>query len=103
MLAQLQFASDADRADVVSHWRVMQGWRWNLIPMFVIQLAVTVLIFVEAFARRRRARADDAQRLSAKEAVRQGGRQWLCLRDESPVLAILEAALMDFTCSGRHQ
>ncbi|OTB03625.1 hypothetical protein M426DRAFT_173794 [Hypoxylon sp. CI-4A] len=41
------------RSDIQDHLRVMRGWQYNLIPMFVVQLAVTVLALWEFLAWRR--------------------------------------------------
>ena len=53
MVVDLRY--DADVSDIRTHWEIMKGWRWNLIPMFIIQLFTTVLIVVDAGVRRRTA------------------------------------------------
>ena len=50
---QLPLASSNDRSNISLHVRVMDGWKWNLIPMFVIGLAVSAIAFAEATAHRR--------------------------------------------------
>ncbi|ETS83695.1 hypothetical protein PFICI_05571 [Pestalotiopsis fici W106-1] len=35
------------RGDLLSHLHVMRGWQYNLIPFFLIQLAETVLAFLD--------------------------------------------------------
>ncbi|KAI1077211.1 hypothetical protein F5B20DRAFT_277272 [Whalleya microplaca] len=44
------------RDDIRNHLNVMRGWQYNLIPMFLIQLCVTVLAVSECFTRRKLAR-----------------------------------------------
>ncbi|KAI8964527.1 hypothetical protein F5Y11DRAFT_315923 [Daldinia sp. FL1419] len=41
------------RDDIESHLRVMRGWQYNLIPMFIVQLGVTILAVWEFFGWRR--------------------------------------------------
>ncbi|KAI0113429.1 hypothetical protein F4814DRAFT_346622 [Daldinia grandis] len=41
------------RDDIESHARVMRGWQYNLIPMFILQLSVTILAVWEFFGWRR--------------------------------------------------
>ncbi|KAI0177192.1 hypothetical protein BJ166DRAFT_17542 [Pestalotiopsis sp. NC0098] len=50
------------RGDVLSHLRVMRGWQYNLIPFFLIQLAETILAFLD-FAKWRRSGANDMDHL----------------------------------------
>ncbi|KAI0835098.1 hypothetical protein F5Y06DRAFT_277371 [Hypoxylon sp. FL0890] len=45
------------RDDIRSHLRVMRGWQYNLIPMFIIQLGVTVLALWEFVNWRKQDRA----------------------------------------------
>ncbi|OTA62218.1 hypothetical protein K449DRAFT_394976 [Hypoxylon sp. EC38] len=45
--AVLQLDLVSARDDIQSHLRVMRGWQYNLIPMFIIQLGVTVLALWE--------------------------------------------------------
>ncbi|KAI2629915.1 hypothetical protein GGR54DRAFT_284972 [Hypoxylon sp. NC1633] len=41
------------RDDIHSHLSVMRGWQYNLIPMFLVQLGVTVLSLLEFFSWRK--------------------------------------------------
>ncbi|EME87095.1 uncharacterized protein MYCFIDRAFT_210690 [Pseudocercospora fijiensis CIRAD86] len=50
---QLPLANSSDRRNIESHVRVMEGWKWNLIPMFVIGFSVSGIAFAEAMAYRR--------------------------------------------------
>lgn len=52
-ILQLRLASNSDRSNIKFHVRVMEGWRWNLIPMFVIGLLVCAIAFAEAISHRR--------------------------------------------------
>ncbi|KAI1772238.1 hypothetical protein F4818DRAFT_180145 [Hypoxylon cercidicola] len=45
------------REDIQSHLSVMRGWQYNLIPMFIVQLGVTVLALWEFVDRRRQPNA----------------------------------------------
>lgn len=51
---QLDLANSSDRSDIESRLRVMHGWAYNLIPLFILGVVVSVLAFVEASHRRRR-------------------------------------------------
>ncbi|KAI1402757.1 hypothetical protein F4819DRAFT_453285 [Hypoxylon fuscum] len=44
------------RDEIRSHYLVMRGWQYNLIPMFIVQLGFTVLVLLELFSWRRQAR-----------------------------------------------
>jgi hypothetical protein len=37
----------ADRGDIERMKSITNGWKWNLIPLFLLQLAITPLIVVE--------------------------------------------------------
>lgn len=50
---KLDLPSVGDRADIESHYKVMLGWQYNLIPMFLIQLVETALAFHEGMRRRK--------------------------------------------------
>jgi len=50
---ELALASEGDRSNIESHLKVMRGWRWNLIPMFLIGVAVCGAAFAEFFQIRR--------------------------------------------------
>ncbi|KAI0120840.1 hypothetical protein F4776DRAFT_229228 [Hypoxylon sp. NC0597] len=54
--AVLQLDLVGARDDIQSHLRVMRGWQYNLIPMFIIQLGVTVLALWEFVDWRKQAR-----------------------------------------------
>jgi hypothetical protein len=62
---KLDLANESQRNDIASHLRIMQGWQYNLIPMFLIQLTTTVLAFLE-FLERRKSRPSTAQYGSVK-------------------------------------
>lgn len=47
MLSQLDFQSPSLRSNLAMHYRIMLGWQYNLIPMFLLQLAETVLAIVD--------------------------------------------------------
>lgn len=51
---KLDLVDSGDRSDIQEHLRVMRGWRWNLIPMFIIGLAVSGVAFAEFLVVRRR-------------------------------------------------
>ncbi|KAJ9661824.1 hypothetical protein H2198_001789 [Neophaeococcomyces mojaviensis] len=53
---QLDLVHASDRSAIGIRVHVMRGWRWNLIPMFIIGLAVAALAFWDAFNRRRNMR-----------------------------------------------
>jgi hypothetical protein len=55
-LLKLEFAEEGVRKDVVSHYRVMLGWQYNLIPLFLIQLAETVLAVLDCLRWRKETR-----------------------------------------------
>ncbi|EFY93770.1 hypothetical protein J3459_006590 [Metarhizium acridum] len=50
---RLDLASASARKDVVQHLRIMHGWQYNLIPMFLLQLILTVLAVLDAHDARR--------------------------------------------------
>lgn len=52
-LLELAFVDAGDRDRVVVHERVARGWEYNLIPLFLVQLAQTVLALLDARRRRR--------------------------------------------------
>lgn len=45
------------REDIQNHLSVMRGWQYNLIPLFIVQLGVTILALWEFFDGRRRSKA----------------------------------------------
>lgn len=54
-MLKLDLANDSQRNDIATHLRIMRGWQYNLIPLFLIQLTTTVLAGLE-FLERRKAR-----------------------------------------------
>jgi len=44
---QLQFVNQSDRDNVTNHLHLMNGWKWNLIPIFILELVALVLIIME--------------------------------------------------------
>lgn len=54
---QLDLVHQSDRSDISGMLHVIRGWRYNLIPMFLIGVAVSTLAFLDAFRRRKYARA----------------------------------------------
>ncbi|KAI1387212.1 uncharacterized protein F4822DRAFT_276577 [Hypoxylon trugodes] len=54
--AVLQLDLTSARDDIHSHLSVMRGWQYNLIPMFIIQLGVTILVVLEFLDWRRQYR-----------------------------------------------
>lgn len=51
---RLDLVHESDRRDIREHLRVMRGWRWNLIPMFVVGVGVCGVAWVEYFSVERR-------------------------------------------------
>ncbi|KAK3075144.1 hypothetical protein LTR53_001828 [Teratosphaeriaceae sp. CCFEE 6253] len=43
----LPLASSSDRADIHVHWIVQEVWRWNLVPLFILQSIVCVLAVLD--------------------------------------------------------
>ncbi|TFB06252.1 hypothetical protein CCMA1212_001562 [Trichoderma ghanense] len=52
-MLKLDLADDGQRSDIENHLRVMRGWQYNLIPLFLIQLTTTVLAGLEYLERRK--------------------------------------------------
>lgn len=52
-LLKLDLASQTDRNGIHRLYRITRGWQYNLIPFFVVQLAQTVLAFLEASRKRK--------------------------------------------------
>ncbi|CAK7201624.1 hypothetical protein SEUCBS139899_004333 [Sporothrix eucalyptigena] len=44
---ELDLADASVRSDLAKHLRIMRGWQFNLIPLFLLQLAETILAFVD--------------------------------------------------------
>jgi hypothetical protein len=68
---QLDLDSSADRSNIHNHLAIMRGWAWNLIPMFIIGLAVVALAFADAVQRQAEMRRG---RESSAYAGREGKR-----------------------------
>jgi len=68
---KLDLVHGSDRNAINLRVHIMRGWRYNLIPMFIIGLAVAALAFWDAFNRRRAARSG---RYSSDSAMKQSGR-----------------------------
>jgi hypothetical protein len=49
----LPFVNEDDKNDARKHWRLMEGWKWNLIPLFLVEFAVVVVALLESLAYRR--------------------------------------------------
>ncbi|CAK1360775.1 unnamed protein product [Cercospora beticola] len=47
---EIPLVSKSDRDTINFHLRIMQAWRWNLIPMFILGLAVFVCATIDAVA-----------------------------------------------------
>ena len=52
-LLALPLAHDSDRRTLKYHLRLISGWRWNLIPLFIIGAAVALLALWELIRARR--------------------------------------------------
>ena len=50
---RLDVAEAAVRNDIQTRYRIMLGWQYNLIPLFIVQLAQTVLAVLDSLRRRR--------------------------------------------------
>lgn len=51
-LLKLHFVSGSDRDAVEVHYKIAQGWQYNLIPFFLVQLAQTIFAMLDAKKRR---------------------------------------------------
>lgn len=51
-LLKLEFVDKSDRDAVEVHYKVAQGWQYNLIPFFLVQLAQTIFALLDARRRR---------------------------------------------------
>lgn len=58
----------ASRGDIARMKRITNGWKYNLIPMFLLQLALTPLIVMEYLAMRRERRDPVYQEAQKTEA-----------------------------------
>lgn len=50
---ELPFVHEGDKSDIRHHLRIMEGWRWNLIPLFLLELAIVPLVVLEFMKTRR--------------------------------------------------
>lgn len=57
---KLDLANESQRNDIESHLRVMRGWQYNLIPLFLIQLTTTIIAGLD-FLERRKTRPSTAE------------------------------------------
>ncbi|RFU81366.1 hypothetical protein TARUN_815 [Trichoderma arundinaceum] len=46
-MLELDLADDSQRNDIAAHLRIMRGWQYNLIPLFLVQLTTTILAILE--------------------------------------------------------
>lgn len=53
ILNQLRLVSNSDRKDIELRVAIMRGWRWNLIPLFLLGVIVAGLAWLEAFKRKK--------------------------------------------------
>lgn len=67
---KLDLVHDSDRSAIDLRVHIMRGWRYNLIPMFIIGFAVAVLAFWDAFTRQKAARSG---RHTSELGLKQGG------------------------------
>lgn len=51
---QLNLADHVQKSDISQHLQIMHGWQYNLIPIFLLHLAVTVLMWMDAIGQRHR-------------------------------------------------
>ena len=59
----LPLAHDSDRRDIHHNLHLMRGWRWNLIPLFLLGVAVASLALWELLAGRRWRQGDSKEKL----------------------------------------
>jgi len=51
---QLPFVHEDEKSGISSHLKMMRGWRWNLIPLFLLGLTIVILAVMELLKIRRR-------------------------------------------------
>lgn len=44
---QLRFVNEGDKSDIRMHVSLMNGWKWNLVVMFLLELITCVLVVVK--------------------------------------------------------
>ncbi|KIW95303.1 uncharacterized protein Z519_03887 [Cladophialophora bantiana CBS 173.52] len=59
----LPLAHASDRRDIRNHLRLMRGWRWNLIPLFILGVVVAVLAVWELVGGRKWRQGDSKEKL----------------------------------------
>ncbi|KAM6477658.1 hypothetical protein HDV62DRAFT_372708 [Trichoderma sp. SZMC 28011] len=72
-MLKLDLADSSQRNDIANHLRIMRGWQYNLIPLFLVQLTTTVLAILE-FLERRKTRPsageyDSVKRTSGEQKI----------------------------------
>jgi len=50
---KLAFVDNNEKGDIRTHVRLMEAWRWNLIPMFLLGLAIMVIALAGYIGRRK--------------------------------------------------
>jgi len=58
----LPLAHDSDRSKIRNNLRLMRGWRWNLIPLFILGVGVSALAVWELVAGRRWKQGDSREK-----------------------------------------
>ncbi|OCT51750.1 hypothetical protein CLCR_09023 [Cladophialophora carrionii] len=58
----LPLAHDSDRSKISNNLRLMRGWRWNLIPLFILGLVVASLAVWELMSSRRWRQGDSKEK-----------------------------------------
>lgn len=59
----LPLAHESDRRDIRNNLHLMRGWRWNLIPLFIIGVAVALLAVWELIRGRRWTEGESREKL----------------------------------------
>jgi hypothetical protein len=58
----LPLARDSDRSKINNNLRLMRGWRWNLIPLFILGVVVAALAVWELVGGRRWRQGDSKEK-----------------------------------------
>jgi hypothetical protein len=66
---KLDIADHSVRSDISSHYKVMQGWQYNLIPLFLVQLVETVLAIMDCLRWRNQVRYAGVAQVQVHEKV----------------------------------
>ena len=69
---QLQFVNEGDKSDVRMHLNLMNGWKWNLIVLFLLEL-VTCGLVVMKFMKVRKPRQIVYAKVSLNSPIRDAG------------------------------